>query len=305
MEISKAGVKNKNVIHPTKFSTFLNRFRSMWSIYKQNKLGLIGLSIILMFLVIALAAPLIAPYEPTHRGTLTDIYNPPSSKHWLGTDDVGQDVFSQVIFGTQVSLLVGIVATFISSLIGTLIGLFAGYSRGILGELLMRFTDFFFVIPWLPLAILLVALIGPNIWVIILVIGLIGWAGTARLVRSEVLSIRERLFIERAKAVGCSTPRILFVHIVPNVMPIVMANTILTIALSILSEATLSFLGLGDANKTSWGTMLRFAYERSATSLGAYWYYLPPGIAIILLVLGFTFIGNALDEILNPRLRRR
>lgn len=283
----------------------INRMKEFWDSYKNNKSGVLGVGLIILFILLALFGSFIAPYAPDQRGKLADIYQPPSVKHWFGTDDVGQDVLSQVIYGTQVSILVGVLSTFLSALIGTIIGSLAGYLKGFFGEVLTRFTDFFFVIPWLPLAILLVALVGPSIWIIILVIGLTAWSGTARLVRAEVLSLRERLFVERARANGCGTARILTVHIIPNVMPIILANTVLTIAISILSEATLSFLGLGDPTKVSWGMMLHFAYERGATTFGAYWYYLPPGIAIILLVLGFTLVGNSLDEIVNPRLRKR
>jgi peptide/nickel transport system permease protein len=281
------------------------QLRRFWLLFKENTLGMIGAGLIVLFILLAIFAPVIAPYAPDHRGGLQELYQPPSRMHWFGTDDVGQDVFSQLVYGAQVSLIVGISATLISSFIGTIVGILSGYLKGFLGDLLMRITDFFFVIPWLPLAILLVALIGPSLGVIIFVIGATAWTGTARLVRSEVLSLRERLFVERAKANGCSTFRILTVHILPNVMSIILANTILTIAIAILSEATLSFLGLGDPNKVSWGTMLHFAYERGATTFGAYWFYLPPGIAIMLLVLGFTLVGNSLDEIVNPRLRKR
>jgi peptide/nickel transport system permease protein len=283
----------------------VNGMRQFWDSYKTNTLGLIGAGIIGFFILLAIFGPLVAPYPPDERGGLADIYQPPSTSHWFGTDDVGQDVLSQVIYGSQVSMIVGVLSTFISSLIGTLVGTLAGYVKGWFGDALTRFIDFFFVIPWLPLAILLVALVGPNLWVLILVIGLTAWSGTARLVRAEVLSLRERLFVERARASGSSVARILYVHIIPHVTPIILANTVLTIAMSILSEATLSFLGLGDPKKVSWGMMLHFAYERGATTFGAYWYFLPPGIAIVLVVLGFTLAGNSLDEAVNPRLRKR
>jgi len=285
----------------------LNSLKSGWSIFCKSKQGIIGLSIIAFFLLMAVFASWIAPYSQTQTAISNAItaYQPPTAAHWLGTDDVGNDVLSQVIYGSRVSLTVGIFATFLSALIGTIVGVLSGYLRGWIGDLLMRLTDFFFVIPWLPMAILLVALVGANEWVLIIVIGATAWTGTARLVRAEVLSLRERLFVERARANGCGTLRILWVHVMPNVTPIILANTILTIAIAVLSEATLSFLGLGDPSNVSWGTMLHFAFERGATTLGAYWYYIPPGLALMLLVLGFTLVGGALDEVVNPRLRQR
>jgi len=305
-------MKSVGLSNPASFNSPRNsrRFRwlsavgSAWSVFKRNKQGLAGLLIISFFILIGLLAPVIAPYSMNGPTTVMG-FQPPSWSHLFGTDDVGQDVFTEVIYGARVSLIVGFFATALSALLGTIVGILSGYLRGWLGDVLMRITDFFFVLPWLPLAILLVALVGPNLWVIIIVIGLTGWTGTSRLVRAEVLSLRERLFVERAKANGCSTFRILWVHILPNVTPIILANTVLTIALAILSEATLSFLGLGDPNNISWGTMLHFAFDRGATTAGAYWFYLPPGLAIMLLVLGFTLVGNSLDELANPRLRAR
>lgn len=171
--------------------------------------------------------------------------------------------------------------------------------------LLMRLTDVFLVLPWLPLMLILAALLGSGLWNIILVIGLTGWAGTARLVRAQTLTIKERQYIERAKAIGSSQTHIIIKHILPNVFPIVFSNTILITAASILSETTLSFLGMGDSTKPSWGMMLHFAFESGAAANKAYWYLIPPGICVLLLVLSFTFMGYAFDEILNPKLRSR
>ncbi len=266
---------------------------------------MVGAVLIVIFAFTAVFAPWLAPHDPARSAGQGTSFLPPQRGHWLGTDDVGRDVLSQVVWGTRVSLSVGILATAISMVVGTVVGLLAGYYRGWLGEGLMRVTDLFFVVPWLPLMILLVALVGPSLSIIILVIGLTGWTSTARIVRSETLSLRERAFVERARSIGCSDARILYVHILPNVVPLILANTVLTVALAILSEATLSFLGLGDPGRPSWGTMLHFAFSRGATSMGAYWFIVPPGVAIILLVLGFSLVGYSLDEITNPRLRRR
>ena len=170
---------------------------------------------------------------------------------------------------------------------------------------LMRLTDVFLVLPWLPLMLVLAALLGSSLWNIILVIGLTGWAGTARLVRAQTLTIKERQYIERAKAIGASGYHIVINHILPNVFPIVFSNTILITAASILSETTLSFLGMVDSTKPSWGMMLHFAFESGAASNKAYWYLIPPGVCVLLVVLSFTFMGYAFDEILNPKLRSR
>ncbi len=196
-------------------------------------------------------------------------------------------------------------ATVISMFLGTFIGLISGYSGGKIDILLMRLTDVFLVLPWLPLMLILAALLGSGLWNIILVIGLTGWAGTARLVRAQTLTIKERQYIERAKAIGSSQTHIIIKHILPNVFPIVFSNTILITAASILSETTLSFLGMGDSTKPSWGMMLHFAFESGAAANKAYWYLIPPGICVLLLVLSFTFMGYAFDEILNPKLRSR
>ena len=169
----------------------------------------------------------------------------------------------------------------------------------------MRLTDAFLVIPWLPLAMVLAAAWGQNYWMIILIIGITSWPGTARVIRSDTLRVRELSFIERAKAIGSKNGHIMSKHVLPNVMPLIFANLVLVVAIAILSETTLSFLGLGDPLNFSWGTMLHYAWVNGAAGLPAWWYLLPPGIAIILVVLAFTFIGTAYDEVLDPKLRKR
>lgn len=169
----------------------------------------------------------------------------------------------------------------------------------------MRFVDWFLVIPFLPLAIVLASLLGRSIWIIAFVIGVTTWAGTARLVRAQVLTLKERPYIERARALGASNLHLIRRHILPNVFPLIFANTVLVVAVAILAETTLSFLGLGDPFNVSWGTMLELAFERGSISLGAWWYLIPPGLCIVLVVLGFTMCGYALDEVLDPRLRSR
>ena len=257
-------------------------------------------------LVVAVLAPLLAPYDPYEnvRVTITDIYQAPSGAHPLGTDDGGKDVLSALLYGARVSLIVGFAAAWIALIIGGLIGIVAGYRRGWVGSLLMRITDFFLVIPDLALMIVLVAIIGPSLGTIILVIGALGWTTTARLVRSQTLTVRERKYVMRAQAIGAGDIHILRRHILPAVLPLMLANMVLVISLAILSESTLAFLGLGDPTVISWGQMLNFAFGRGAVSAGAWWALIPPGLAIVWVVLGTTLLGTALEDALNPRLKR-
>jgi len=284
----------------------LRRFSSFWALYKSKPIGIFGLLILLFFLFIAVFAPFIAPYDSKQIGTLEERRLPPSSKHLLGTDELGRDILSRVIWGTRTSLLIGFTAAFISVIIGIIIGLFAGYhSGGITDEVLMRITDIFLSIPWLPLMIILTVLLGRSILNLIFVIGISSWQGTARIVRSQVLSIKERPFVEAIRAIGASDMYIIFREILPNIIPLAIANTALITTNAILSESTLSFLGLGDPTHVSWGMILHYAFTSGAIFRGEYWYFIPPGICIMIAVLGFTFVGNTLDEIFNPKLKKR
>ena len=279
--------------------------RVFWKRLRRSRMGLVGFVMLLIAVVAALFAPLIAPYDPYKpvRARIDTIYAPPNREHLLGTDDAGKDVLSAFIYGARVSLIVGFAASLISIVLGGLIGLIAGYYGGWLGNTLMRLTDIFLVIPDLPLIIVLVALLGPSLWNIILAIGILGWTGAARLVRSQVLSLKERQFVTRARAIGASNPHIIRRHILPLALPLILANSTLVISLAILNEATLAFLGLGDPTTISWGTMLHFAFDRGAISAGAWWALLPPGIGIVWVVLGWTLLGYVLEELVNPRLR--
>jgi len=268
-------------------------------------MAMTGVVILLFFLLLALLGPLFMPFSTMQFGNVEDMLLPPSSQHLLGTDDMGRDVLANLVAGARISLLIGAVATAISMIIGTLIGIISGYFGGGIDNLLMRFTDFFLVIPWLPLMMVLAAILGSSLWNIIFVIGITGWAGTARVVRAQTLSVKERQFIERTVSIGAGSGHIMMRHILPNVFPLVFANTVLVAAVAIVSETTLSFLGLGDPTMASWGMMLHYAFEGGATAAGAWWYYLPPGICVVLVVLSFTLLGYAFDEILNPKLRGR
>jgi peptide/nickel transport system permease protein len=231
-----------------------------------------------------------------------DIYQPPSPAHWLGTDDAGRDVLTNFLYGARVSLTVGFFASFIAVTIGGLLGITAGFLGGRIEAVLMRFTDIMLVIPDLPLAVVIVALTKPSLTNIILVIGLLGWTGTARLVRAQTMSIKQRKFVLRARAVGAGNRYIMRRHIFPLVLPLMVVNTVLVISLAILNESTLSFLGLGDPATLSWGQMLNYAFTRGAMSAGAWWALISPGFGIVWVVLACTLLGQALEQALNPRL---
>jgi peptide/nickel transport system permease protein len=223
----------------------------------------------------------------------------------FGTDHIGRDVYSLTLYGSRASLIVGILASLISIVIGAAIGISSGYFGKFSDEILMRLTDFFLVIPWFPLMIVVASLMGRSFENVIIVIGITSWPSTARIVRAQVLSVKEMGFVERARAIGASDGHIIVKHITPNVFPLIFANTVLLVANSIFSEAFLDFFGLGDPNVISWGTMLEEVYEAGGFTSFAWWNILAPGGCIVLLIMSFYLIGDAVDEIMNPRLRRR
>ncbi len=279
------------------------RISSFWQLYKTSKLGMFGLGIIIFYLILALVAPYITPYDPF--AFIGKPFERPSKKHLLGTDQMGRDLFSRLIYGSRASLMIGISASAIAVGIGTIIGLVSGYFGGIVDNVLMRITDMFIQLPSLPLMLIFVAILGKGIFNIILVIAILGWTATARMVRSMTLSLKERPFVEAARAAGCSDFSILINHITPNVMPIVFANATISVVNAILSESFLSFLGFGDPRVPSWGMLLYYARLAGAAVNGFWWFMIPPGIAIMTLALGFACCNYSLDQILNPRLRRR
>ena len=283
---------------------WLARLLVFWQAFKKNRVGLIGLGMLVFILLLAIFAPLIAPYDSssTSSAGLSDIYNPPSAQHWFGTDDAGQDVFSNFIFGARISLTVGFFAAFISIIIGGVLGLVAGFFGGRWENFIMRFTDIFLVIPDLPLMVVIVALTKPSLLNIIFVIGLLGWTTTARVVRSQTLAVKSRKFVLRARAIGAGKRHIVTHHILPLVMPILVVQAVLVVSLAILNESALSFIGLGDPTALSWGQMLNYAFGRGAMSTGAWWALVVPGFGIVWVVLGLTLLGQGLEKVLNPRL---
>jgi peptide/nickel transport system permease protein len=276
----------------------------MWHEFASNKGGLFGLGFLTLIVILALLAPVITDESGLDVTKVTGgLLKPPNGEFWLGTDEAGRSVALMTFWGTRVSLLVGFAATILSVLIGTIIGIAAAHFGGWLSTVLLRFTDFFLVLPSLVLAIALSAVLPPGVATIILAVGVTSWPTTARLVRAQTLTIESRPYIERAKALGGGHLHIVGKHVLPGVMPLVLANTTLVVGNSIIAESTLSFLGVGDPTVVSWGSMLSTALTTGAVTRGAWWFLLPPGVAIVAIVLSFTLVGRALETVLNPRLR--
>ncbi|HEX7051242.1 MAG TPA: oligopeptide ABC transporter permease [Longimicrobiales bacterium] len=283
-----------------------SRGDSQWRIaarlFRRNRLAMAGLGALVILYFVALLAPLLAPYDPIAQGDIVRTgYLPPSAEYWLGTDQFGRDVLSRMIFGARISLSIAFVAVGISITLGTLLGAVAGYLGGRGDAVIMRFTDMVLAFPRLVLLIMIVALFRASIPLIIVVLGLTQWPGTARIVRGEVLSLREREFITAAQALGMSRPRIILRHLIPNVLaPVIVAAT-LGIGNTIVLEAGLSFLGLGVPPPTpSWGNMVA---DGRQNLIGAWWVATFPGLAIVLTVLAFNLVGDGLRDALDPRLR--
>lgn len=275
---------------------------TVWQRFRRHRLAMFGLVTLALFCVAALVAPWLAMADPYYVD-IVNIEASPSVEHILGTDAAGRDVFARLVYGARISMSVGLVAVAISGVIGTLIGLISGYAGGWIDNLLMRFTELVMTFPTFFAVIILVALIGPNIFNVMLVIGVLGWTGIARLVRGQVLSLRETDYILAARASGASDGRILFIHILPGVMTYVMVAATLGLASAILTEAALSFLGLGVRIPTAtWGNMLYAA--QSLTVLESQpWLWIPPGMAIGLTVLAANFVGDGLRDAVDPRMK--
>ncbi|HEY4744753.1 MAG TPA: ABC transporter permease, partial [Desulfuromonadaceae bacterium] len=267
-----------------------------------NRFAAAGAVVVLLLLVLALAAPLIVPFSPNEIHAW-EVLDPPSLRHWFGTDDLGRDVFSRVVYGARISLLVGFVAAGIAVLIGTLVGLLAGFYGGWLDSLLMRVVDIMFCFPAFFLILAVITFLRPSIWYIMIIIGLTGWMGVARLVRAETLSIREMDYILAARCIGCSDPRLIFRHILPNAVSPALVAATLGIAGAILTESALSFLGIGVQPPTpSWGNILTSGKDYIEF---AWWLSLFPGLAILVTVLAYNLLGEGVRDALDPRVRRR
>ena len=265
--------------------------------------GRVSVGVVGLFVFLAIFGNLIAPHDPD--ASSLDVLGKPSTEHWLGTTEQGSDVFSQLLVGARVSIVVGFAAALISAVLGAAVGLLGGYFGGWTDRTFDAFENWFLVIPQIPLMIVLARLLTPSLGVLIAVIGLTSWAGTGRIVRAQVLTLRERAFVERARALGAGDGYIIRTHILPNTLPLIFANTVLIVAIAILSEAALAFLGLGDPTRISWGTMLQNAFDSGAPSEGAWWYVIPPGLCITVLVLAVSMLGFLFEEYVNPRLREQ
>ena len=288
---------------------WIERWKEGWAIYKKNLLGRIGLALLSIFTLMALASfipPLIDPMYGPMSGVDPAITasTGPSARHWLGTDFMGRDLFSQLLAGARVAFTVGITSAFVSIVLGTLIGMVAGYLGGWTDVFLMRAADLIMVMPTLLVVLILAALFGQlNIWSIILIIALFRWPGVSRVIRAQTLTLKERPFIDAARVAGASHVRIIFRHIMPNVLPLSFLYMTFRVTAAINIEAALAFLGFGDPGTVSWGMMLQWGWKTGHMFKAPYW-LLPPGICISLITLAFYLLGRAMDEVLDPRLRK-
>lgn len=276
-------------------------------LFRATRSGPAGLVVLGVVVAAALLAPWLADSEALRA--VNTVANPvwagPGDWAPLGTDNLGRPIWVQLLFGARISLLVGVASTAVAIGIGLTVGLVAGFIGGWVDALLARFSEWFLVIPFIPLAIVLAAVLGPSLKNIIVVIGITSWPVTARLIRAQVLTLKERLYVERSRVLGASSVGAMVRHVLPNAMPLVIANTTLTVPIAILSETTLAFLGLGDPTRVSWGKMLEESFEAGSLTREAWWYYAPPGVCVVIVVLAFTMVGRALETVLDPRLRER
>ena len=295
----------RNPVLADKLGLTARGFGKTADLFLATWMGKVGLVIIAFFLFVTVYADVFMYYNK-YENNPSEILEGASWDHLFGTDQMGRDVLTRTAMGTKASLIVGFAAMAISMGLGTIVGLASGYWGGWKDEVIMRVNDMFLSIPWLVLMLVLAAILNArSLWAVILVIGVTGWSTTARIVRAQVLTLKERQFVERARAIGSGDMHIINKHIFPNVVPLVFANAILTIAICILSEATLSFLKMGPRDVETWGKILDEAYVQGAALNGPYPFIIMPGLCIVFVVLGFTFIGYAMDEVLNPKLRQR
>jgi peptide/nickel transport system permease protein len=276
------------------------------TLLRERKAAAIGLGLILFFVVIAIIAPLISPYSATAEtcgSGPSAVFAGLSSHHLLGCDDGGVDMLSELIQGGRISLIVGFAATVVAMVIGGGVGIVSGYFGGWADITLMRITDYLLVIPDLVFAMVIADIWGPSLFHVILVIGILEWTSTARVIRAQVMSVKERVYVKRTRALGAGHARIISRHILPQVGPLLIANTVLTVAIAIYLETALAFLNLEDPTVTTWGTILEHAFNRGAVSAGAWWAIVPDGICIALVCVGCFLLGQAIEDALNPRLK--
>lgn len=254
------------------------------------------------FAFVAVFAPWLRPYNPTR--IVGPVFGHPSGGHWLGLDGAGNDVVSLLVQGGRISLVVGVSAMAIGMVIGTSIGTAAGYFGGLIDAILMRVTDYFLVVPYLPLMIVIAAIWGPSLGHIILVIGVLQWSWTARIIRSQVKTVRQRPHVQRVRSLGAGHARILFRHVLPQIRPLLVSLAVLHVAYAIFSEAALDFLGLGDPTSVSWGTMIEQAFQLTAVTSGAWWAVVPPGLCIATVIVACYLLSQAVADVLDPSFRQ-
>ncbi|WP_202397154.1 ABC transporter permease [Teichococcus coralli] len=289
----------------------IRRRRGAWAAFARHLLrdpyALIGISIYAIFVVVGLTAPWLAPYDPmeilfTADGGLAASL-PPSADHWLGTTNLGRDIVSQLVMGTQPSLIVGLSAAVAVASIGTVVGLLAGYFGGAVDQVLMRVTDIVLGLPFLPFVIVVTALLGPELQNIVFAVAVLLWPNAARVIRSQVLTLSQRQFVEAARVTGAGEWRILFVHVAPSVLPFSALYGAFAVGWAILTQASIAFLGFGDSSAISWGTMLQDAYASQALDRGQYFWFLPAGFCIVLVVLAGFLVSRGYEDLLFPKLR--
>lgn len=277
-------------------------------IFSQSRMAMVGMGILVFYLLVAVFAPYIAPYGPYERMFAPDggwlSLAPPSAEHPLGTTKSGYDVLSQLIMGTRIAMFVGLLGAFMVAVIGTTVGMVAGYYGGWVDEFIMRLVDILYGLPFIPFVIVIATILGASVWNVIFGIALLYWLSTARVIRSEVLSIKERPYIQSVRAAGASDLRIMFIHILPNVVPLSALYAAIAVGYSITAQASIAFLGFGDPSISSWGVMLQrsFVSQEFAT---APWWSIPPGLSIVLVVFGAYLAGRGYEEIANPQLREQ
>jgi peptide/nickel transport system permease protein len=278
----------------------------VWRQFRRSGSGMTGLVLLAVIVLLALLAPVISDASVLDPSIVTLRPNQaPSWQHPLGTDPLGRPILTMLLWGARISLLIGITSTLMSVVIGTVVGVFAGHYRGWAAAVFLRIIDFFLVIPGLVLAIVLASVLHGGVLTVIVAVGVTSWAGTARLIRAQTLTLEARPYVERSVALGAGSMHVVWKHIIPGVMPLVLTNTTLTVGGAIISEATLAFLGISDGASASWGAMLQLALGSGAAVAGFWWLVVAPGAAIVVVVLAFTLVGRALETIVNPTLRSR